>query len=282
MTAPVARHAVVRLLAWPLALLLAAGAAAEPRRVASINLCTDVLLHELAPPERIASLSHLAVDPLVSHYREAMAAYPLNHGHAEELLVMAPDLVLASGHSPTPTLRLLRRQGVAVAVIPAPRDIAGLPAMYREAGRILGRPRQGERLAEAFARLAATTPPAPADAPLAVVFQANGLSYGAGTLADDVLRAAGLRNLAAAAGLEGAGYLALEELLHGRPDIIVLGADHGRWPSQGQALLEHPALERYGATAAAPRLISLPEEYWACPGLYLLEAVARLRRAAAG
>ena len=267
------------------ALLLAATAtgvtamAAPPSRVASMNLCTDVLLYEIAGREQIASLSHLAVDPLVSYYAPAMGDFPINHGHAEELLALKPDLVLAAGFSPSPTLRLLERQGIAVTIIPTARALAALPGLYRETARLLGRPQRGEHHARRLAALAEAAAGAPNRGPRAVVFQANGLTYGAGTLAHDVLRAAGLRNLAAENGLEGAGYVSLEELLHGRPDVVVLGAHHG-WPSRGQALLEHPVFRRYVKTAAAPRLVNLPERFWACPGAYLVEAVERLRRAA--
>ncbi len=268
------------------ALLLAAtttagtAPAAAPSRVASMNLCTDVLLYELARREQIASLSHLAVDPLVSYYAPAMGDFPINHGHAEELLALEPDLVLAAGFSPSPTLALLERQGIAVTIVPAARTLAALPGLYRETARLLGRPQRGEYYARRLAMLAEAAAEAPANGPRAVVFQANGLTYGAGTLAHDVLRAAGLRNLAAEQGLEGAGYLSLEELLHGRPEVVVLGAHHG-WPSRGQALLEHPVFGRYVKTAAAPRLVNLPERFWACPGAYLEAAVERLRRAAA-
>ncbi|MDZ7754612.1 MAG: ABC transporter substrate-binding protein [Gammaproteobacteria bacterium] len=265
------------------ALLLAAvgangTAVAAPSRVASMNLCTDVLLYELAAAAQIASLSHLAVDPLVSYYEASMRDFPINHGHAEELLALAPDLVLASGFSPSPSLRLLERQGIPVAVIASPQSLAALPDLYRDTARLLGRPQQGEAYARRLAALAAAAR-APAAGPRAVVFQANGLTYGADTLADDVLRAAGLRNLAAEQGLEGAGYLSLEELLHGRPEVVVLGAHQG-WPSRGQALLEHPVFRRYVKTATAPRLVNLPERFWACPGHYLVEAVERLQRAA--
>ena len=263
-----------------LALATAAAGAEGPRRVASMNLCTDVLLHELAAPGQVASVSHMALDPLVSYYRPAMAGLPVNHGHAEELLMLRPDLVLASGYSPSPTTRLLERQGIPVAVVRTPQRLAALPAMYRRTARLLGRPRAGERLARRLERLVADVPPRDSDAPVAVVFQANGLTYGAGTLADDVLRAAGLQNLAALEGMEGAGYLSLEALIAGRPDVVVMGATGAGWPSRGQALLEHPALVRLARRGSGPRVVHLPERFWACPGAYLTEAVARLRTAA--
>ena len=45
----------------------AARCAAPPQRIVSLNVCTDQLLLDLVPRERIAALSYLAVDPDVSH-----------------------------------------------------------------------------------------------------------------------------------------------------------------------------------------------------------------------
>ena len=66
-----------------------------PRRIVSLNLCTDQLLMLLAP-ERIAALSILATDPLLSVMAAEARRYPLVRGDAEEVLRFDPDLVVAA------------------------------------------------------------------------------------------------------------------------------------------------------------------------------------------
>ena len=67
----------------------------QPRRVVSINLCTDQLAMMMAGPGQLVSVSHLAGDPTYSTMPEAAAAYPANRGLAEEVYLLKPDLVLA-------------------------------------------------------------------------------------------------------------------------------------------------------------------------------------------
>src|ERR1700760_2769575 len=58
--------------------------AAAPQRVMSLNLCTDQLLLQLLPPERIASVTYLSRERS-NAYRVAEAQrVPMNHGLAEE------------------------------------------------------------------------------------------------------------------------------------------------------------------------------------------------------
>ena len=72
-----------------------AGAEA-PRRVVSINLCTDQLALAVAAPGQLVSVSELARDPALSAMASRAAAIPSNRGRAEEVLALRPDLVLAS------------------------------------------------------------------------------------------------------------------------------------------------------------------------------------------
>src|SRR5690606_9543877 len=113
-----ASRAVVRagrLLGWLGAALIVIGAAARvgagepPRRVVSVNLCTDELAMLLAAPGQLVSVSHIAHDPLSNPMAAAARAYPANYGRAEEIWLLEPDLVLAGEFTAGPVVAMLRR-----------------------------------------------------------------------------------------------------------------------------------------------------------------------------
>ena len=67
-------------------LLLAAGVNAQPTRVMSLNLCTDVLALHLAQREHIVSLSHIATNSPLSPIVEQARGIPSNRASAEEIV----------------------------------------------------------------------------------------------------------------------------------------------------------------------------------------------------
>src|ERR1700716_116531 len=70
-------------------------AAGRPR-VASMNLCTDQLLIPLADPEQILGLSRFSHDAWQSFAADDARRYPILSGSAEDVLVLKPDIVVAS------------------------------------------------------------------------------------------------------------------------------------------------------------------------------------------
>src|SRR5215470_8712035 len=94
------RYLMRRRLALLLVLALAlphhvAQAAGLPRLV-SMNVCTDQLLLTLADPEQILGLSRFARDGWQSRAGDDIARYPVLSGGAEDVLLIKPDIVVAS------------------------------------------------------------------------------------------------------------------------------------------------------------------------------------------
>lgn len=252
----------------------AATGSALPQRIVSLNLCTDQILVDLVPRERIAAVSHLAADPLVSAVAEKAQGIPWTRGEAEIVLSYNPDLVLAGEFTTPATVALLERLGLNVIKVPLASDILGLHAVTRQIADAVGARDQAEvMLAEFDRRVSAAAPPAGAAAPSAVVYQVNGLASGPGSLADAVLRAAGLKNLAGELGLGPGGQLALEALVARPPDLVVLSGPITEYRAAVADNLRHPAL---AATMREHASVIVPWRLWLCATPHLAGAIERL------
>ncbi len=267
---------------WGIALAMLAGALAAapayakamPNRIVSLNLCTDQILVDLVPRQRIAAVSHLAADPLVSAVAEKARGIPWTRGEAEVVLSYAPDLVIAGEFTTPATVALLERLGLKVMKVPLASDIAGLRAVtYQIADAVGARDAADALLAEFDRRLRAVAVPAVSNEPTAVVYQVNGLAAGPGSLADSVLRAAGLRNLAGELGLGPGGQLALEALVVKPPDLIILSGPVTEYRAAVADNLRHPAL---AAIMRAHASVTLPWRLWLCATPRLADAIERL------
>ena len=249
----------------------------RPERVVSINLCADQLVLQLLECERIASVSFLGADPLYSALAGQAEGIPLNHGQAEEVLRLDPDLVVAGTYTSRATVGLLRRLGFEVLEVGLPQDIPTVRKQILDVAAALGVPGRGRALVETFdARLAAAAVEAGHTRPDAVIYEANGIAIGSGELADAALRAAGLRNLATEMGARGMTALPLERLVVAEPDLLVLQTEEDAPPSRAQAILRHPALR---SLAGRQAMVRIPRVLWTCGGPQLAEAITRLAEA---
>ncbi|WJS86026.1 ABC transporter substrate-binding protein [Paracoccus sp. TOH] len=251
-------------------------AAEPPRRVLSMNLCTDQLAMLLAAPGQLVSVSYLAQDPTASAMAEAASRLPVNHGLVEEIFLARPDLVLAGGWTAPGAIRLLERLDVPVEVFPVETDIAGIRANIRRMGEVLGRETAAEALLARFdADLARLTDAPPGPRPRAALYAVNGYSSGSASLAGQIVTLAGFDNVADTLGLPAGGVLPLETLLLAEPDLLVEGR---RYPgsARGQEVLDHPALR--ALTRGAPAEVMTDPE-WVCGTPFILRAVAQLRDA---
>ncbi|WP_444460859.1 ABC transporter substrate-binding protein [Rhodobacter capsulatus] len=263
-----------RLWAAGLALLsaLALPAAAAPARVVSINLCTDQLAMMLAAPGQLVSVTRLARDPAASVMAEAARAYPANRGQAEEVYLLHPDLVLAGRYTAQPTVAMLRRLGIPVAVFEPADSFADMQADIARMGALLGREPEAAAMAGAFAarlaRIRAASLPGPR--PLAATWSAQGYMSGHQSLAGEILTTAGFDSLAARMGRAQGSTLPLEALVLADPDLVVTGRI-GPGSSRAEAPLTHPALG-----ALTGRRAAVEDRDWICGLPSVLDATERL------
>ena len=257
----------------------AAGAstAAELPRVASINLCADQHLLMLADPEQVLTVSWLAADEEESLLAREAQRHTLNYGTAEELLKFSPDLVLAGTYTSPFTRTMLRRLGYRVVELEPEASVADIERNLRLVAEVIGQAARGERVvAELHAHLRAIEAGRPARKLGVVIVRPGGFTVGADSLANELLELAGFTNVAAERGLDRWGSLSMEALLRSSPDLIVLTGYRSTQPSLANAVLEHPALARLGATQ---HTVTVHTALWACGLPRSLEAAAVLQEA---
>lgn len=254
-----------------------AAAMPPPRRIVSLNLCTDQMLLDLVPRERIAALSELVADPALSGRVDAAKGLPLLRGHAEEVLALAPDLVIAGEHSTPATVDLLRRLGVRVEQIPMAFDFAGIRTAVRAVAAAAGVVAEGDAMVARFDRrlgdAAAQAPSAQSARPAAVVYHVNSLASGSGSLLDEIVTAAGYRNAARGMTLGPAGRLPLESLVLDAPDVVVMATAADTYRTTVADNLRHPA---FRALVESRRTVALPMPLWMCGTPDVADAVAAL------
>ncbi|MET3598443.1 ABC transporter substrate-binding protein [Martelella mangrovi] len=258
--------------AVPSALALDEGDA--PARVVSINLCTDQMAMALAGEGQLISISALAVDPAVSAMAEEAAAYPLNHGQAEEVFLLKPDLVLAGSYTTRETVNLLKRLGVPVAEFAPEASLEDVRDNLLRMGHLLGREAAAERIVADMDEMRAALLEQPASGKTAALYYANGYTSGEGTLAGDIVADAGLDNIGISAGIDGLGRLPLERLIMAAPEVIIGGDSGYDAPALAEAPFAHPA---FRAAAEKVELIDLPSRLTICGGPFNLDAIVRLR-----
>jgi iron complex transport system substrate-binding protein len=263
----------------PLILLLTAlplWAQTAPARIVSMNLCSDLLLLPLVPPERIASLSTLAANPDYSPLAEAAAGIPANRAQADEVLLFQPDLVLTSIFSASQAAGLLQRLGSRVERLDVPASLDAIYAVMDQVGKLTDTQATAQLLiadlqdAIAGSRAQSTLV---TGGKTAVFFSANGYSYGAGTLHDDFITSLGMRNLAADAGLHGPAQLPLEALVAGQPDYIFMNTARETDAQLARPLSNHPALARLLQNT---RMIALQDAWFDCGNASILQAYQTL------
>jgi len=226
-----------------LLLSLEQAAAAPPQRIMSLKICTDELLLDLVPPSRIASVTFLSREKAGLKFWPQAANIPVNHGSAEEILSLHPDLILTDPFMP-PSLRpLLAKTGAKIVEVPPAENFDQIRAVTRLVAKAVGEEARGEALIAKMdadlAVLKAHRPPKPL---IVAGWGTGGYVPGTGGLFDTMLTVAGARNVE-----HGAfGYYDVESLIAAKPDVLVYGDTYSGTASLRADQDLHPALlKRY-------------------------------------
>ena len=245
-------------------------------RIASMNVCTDQLLITLADPDQILGLSRYSREKFQSWAADDARRYRILSGGAEDILMLRPDVVVASLFDKRSTRELLKQQGLHLAEFAVPRNLDEAKAQIRRMGDITGHP---DRAAAEIARLDAAITrarQAVADKRYTVLpLSRRGWVSGSDSLVSSLLAETGLFNAAGDLGVSFGGYASLEAIVSLRPDFIVVSDAGDYAEDDGSAFLLHPALERFYPPS---KRIVIPERLTVCGGVMLADALEVLVR----
>ena len=266
-------RAVAALAAWCVALLGPVSAADVPR-IASMNLCTDQLLISLADPEQILGLSRYARERFESLAADDARKFRILSGGAEDILLLHPDVVVASLYDKRSTRELLKERGLYLAEFAVPRNLDEVKAQIREMGNLVGHPDRASaeiaRLDDAVARARETVSQ---HRYKVLPLSRRGWVAGSDSLLSSLLAQTGLFNAAGDLGITFGGYASLEAIVNLQPDFIVVADASERAEDDGHAFLLHPALERLYPPS---RRIVIPDRLTVCGGVMIADALDRL------
>ena len=261
-----------------LGLLCTSVQAEVPRRIVSMNLCADQMVLLLAEPGTVASVSFLTADPHESPVAHLAVQTVLNHGQAEEIIALEPDLVVAGRYTTTASKILLRRLGYPVIEVDVPPTFAGVRDAYESLGAVLGRSGQAamlmDRLEDRFAVLEQRV--AGRFLGSVLILDANGFTVGRPSLVDKVLTRIGLTNVAVQLGVGDFGQVTLEAVLLAEPDYMVRMLYRPDAPSLANQTLSHPAIVKF---LGGQPMVPVPQSWVSCGGPYLADAAEQVLNA---
>jgi iron complex transport system substrate-binding protein len=240
----------------------------------SLSMCTDDLLLELLPPERIASVTYYSRDPSNSYQWPQAAKVRVNWGTIEEVLAEKPDLVLAGTYTTPAARALLKKLRWPLLEVPPAADFGEIRAVTRQVARALRREAVGESL---IAKMDATLQELAASRPRQIVRVAawgeGGSISGKGTLFDAILTAAGGVNIATS--LNGGAYSSfeVEQLIAARPDLLAYSSDITATPGLNTEMAQHPLIRRL----YSGRTVTYPGALYSCGVVESADAAAALR-----
>ena len=240
-------------------------AAAKPT-VVSLNPCSDAILAELLPPERLLAVSHYSHDPAGTSMDLALARqFRATGGTVEEVMALDPDVVVGSTFMPPATRTALERLGMRVEALGIASSVEESQDQVRELAVAVGERDRGEALVRRIGTAAAQLEQQRNATPT-ILWQPGGIVPGEATLIGDLMRRAGLTSHSAARGMHQADYLSLEQVLTDPPALLlVAGAERAQ---------QHPALDRLPQT----RRETFDPSLLYCGGPSVIRAAARLEQ----
>ncbi|HEX7874274.1 MAG TPA: ABC transporter substrate-binding protein [Sphingobium sp.] len=242
----------------------------RPRRVVSINMCTDQLVVLLADRDQIVGLGPNAPKAELSAVASRVKGLPVLGGSAEEILAARPDLIIGSPATGDPRLRVLRPGSYRTLDVPFAESQTQIRASIQSVAAALGHPERGAAMLARMDRQLAALPRV-GRGKVAAYYQRRGYLTGTGTLVDELMTRVGLVNLATRLGKPALSRLSLEEMVAARPDYLIVESATARVTDQGTEMLHHPALR-------GMKRLSIPQAWTVCGGPYYADAARELAR----
>lgn len=254
---------------WVLSICIAflwgslAEAQQRPRRVVSLNLCTDEMLLALADRDQIASLSFLIKDQSISSMVDEAQGLPINDGKAETILFNGSDLVLSGTYGQQRQTALLKAQGLEVLPLGPWASFKEGYEQIRIVARALGHSERGEALIERIDAALQRTKNIVQGQPSILVYDRGSWVSSTDSSMNEILVHMGFKPRQEALGLPRGGMVRLEAMVTTPPDFLLFDDDSDKAIDNGTALFVHPALSN--AIPLERRLI-VPRKFTICGG----------------
>jgi iron complex transport system substrate-binding protein len=206
----------------------------ENPTIVSLNPCTDAILAEVADPAQLLAVSHYSHDPRATSMPLAEARrLRATGGTVEEVLALAPDVVVAGAFLPPATAQAFARLGIRVETFGIVPDLAENAAQVRRLAALAGHPQRGEALLERIDGALAKTRHDGRKVD-ALLWQQGGIVAGEATLIAALLAHTGFASHSAARGLGQGAYVPLERVLADPPQVVLAAGS--------ERMLTHPVL----------------------------------------
>jgi len=226
--------------------LLASGSdgLAAPKRIVSINLCTDEYVFRLVPRTRIAALSVLAADhhPVVSTIADQVAGIRTVRQTSEEVLGLKPDLVVLDAGTNARVRQHLERSGIPLLEVPFAASLSDVRRVTLFLGEKLDAGDRARSLLTAMDRdLAQAKQFAPRPPVRALIYEPNGYATGGG-LTEQLMGEGGLIDAAPGLRPTRLGTIPVEAIVASAPELLILAGRPEARTSRADLILHHPAL----------------------------------------
>ncbi len=140
-------------------------------------------MFELLDDNRIVSVTALSRDANLSYFHSRAARLAVNHGDVEEIVALAPDLVVTSDNTTGLATHLLTRMGIEVLNLPGANRLTDYRVNLRRLAQTLDVVPRAEQLLTQLDDALGTEPPQPRLRTL--VYQPNGFTPGSASLIRD-------------------------------------------------------------------------------------------------
>ncbi len=244
---------------------------AGPKRIASLNLCTDELLLSLADPDQIISLTWLAREESLSAFFEPARPYHQNNGRASDVIPLNPDLVFLSEFSPANTLGLLETVGIKSVVVPEPRTTAQLLENISAMSSAIDQVKKGETLISLFSsRLKSIAEDKRRQKISALLLSPGIASFGSSAVKIEILKMLNIRVLNQEKPSLANRYLSIEDLTRSSPDFVIIDKYSVNYPSVSEEILRHPLIQ------SSLNTIEVEAKDWLCSTHNLLDTIEHI------
>jgi iron complex transport system substrate-binding protein len=243
--------------------------------VVSLDYCADQYVLKLVAPERVLSLSKDSTREF-SYMREAARDFRQVRPVAEDIIALQPDLIVRTyGGGPNIT-QFFARLDIPVLQIGYANTVDSIKDVINTVAMQLGVPQTGDEVIVDMERRIAALPQS-AEARQTLYVTPGGVTGGPGTVVNSMMTVAGVANYQTQSGWRS---LPLEALAYEKPNLVAT-AFYGDKTSHGNfwSAARHPVIrDQLGSTES----VALRGATTACGGWFIVDAIARLAKAAAG